>query len=90
MSYIDDFLEEYQSYMDEDYNTIRHLLFLLPPSYVYIFTLNLLKYRDDLYAGNTITGDKRIGYIYYTNKKIILDIDDTIITLLTLPEPYEL
>lgn len=90
MEYLESFLENYRIYMEEDYTPILHILSLLPAPYIYIFTINLLEHEPELYTGDVTTGEKRRGLIYYTDKKIILDIDDTIITLLTLPEPYEI
>lgn len=90
MEYLESFLENYRIYMEEDYTPILHVLSLLPASYIYIFTINLLEHEDLLYQGDVTTGKKREGLIYYTDKKIILDVHDTIITLLNLPEPYDI
>ena len=90
MEYLESFLENYRIYMEEDYTPILHLLSLLPAPYIYIFTINLLEHEQDLYPGDVTTGKKREGLIYYTDKKIVLDIDDNRITLLNLPEPYDI
>ena len=87
---LESFLENYRIYMEEDYTPILHILSLLPVPYIYIFTLNLLEHESLLYAGDVTTGKKREGRIYYNDKKIILDVHDTTITLLNLPEPYDI
>ena len=91
MSYLEQFLEDYY-YNIDNYNALIYILSLLPNSYQYQFTKNLLKYDDYISEGDVKKGEGIEGLIVIENDEIILkspDLENASAVLLTLPESWD-
>lgn len=92
MSYLESFLEDYYNNID-NYNALLYILSLLPASYQYQFTKNILKYDEYISTGDVKKGIGIEGLIVIENNKIILkshDINTGSVVLLTLPESWDI
>lgn len=92
MEYLEAFLMGYEEHI-ENFDALLHILSLLPDSYKFLFTINLLKNEKYLEDGNLYKGIIPDGLICVNEDGIVLQstlIKNGSVILLEFPSIYEI